>query len=97
MIGPPADFEGDRPVGDLSYDFRWRPLTGMSPTDLVAAPRWRQHACRLQHRLHRVTTGPNAPARLVVRRVRRTVQRARSAVGRLYVWWALRRRVVRRG
>jgi len=93
LIGPPADFEGDRPVGNLSYDFRWRPLTGMSPDDLVGASVWVQHGRRLQHRLRRITTGPNAPVRLAVRRGRRAARCGRRAVDQLHGWWARRRRV----
>lgn len=68
FVGPPVDFAGDLPYGELSYEARWLPFVGLPRESLLHDPAWRQH---LHRTLHRTTA-----------LVRTTTRRARSAVRR---------------
>jgi hypothetical protein len=70
LLGPPDGFAGDVPVGNLSYERCWLPLTGLQAHELVHGEVWQQHVRRAEYKLRRHTTGPNAPARRALRRLR---------------------------
>lgn len=59
----------DVPVGDSSYDVRWRARTGLSLRVLLNAPPLIQHVHRCAYRVHRATLAPGSRLRKGVRRV----------------------------
>lgn len=88
FVAPPRNFAGDVPVGDLSYEKRWLPRTGMPVGVLLDGTTLAQHAHRTIHRLRRATVRPGSPAR---RAARRGVDAARAVKGRAvwsYTVWA---------
>jgi hypothetical protein len=91
LMGPPESFTGDVPADGLSYDWRWRRFTGLSPASLVGSPPWSQHIQRALFRLSRTLSGPRAPARRAVRLSRRQAHAARRRIGARYGRWATRR------
>ena len=80
---PPEGFGGDLPVGELSYEHRWLPYTGMPVDVLVSGSVPVQRAWRLAYRLRRATVLPGAPPRRAVRRGRDLLRalRRRAAWG----------------
>ena len=63
IVGCPADFDGDRPVGgESTYNKNWLPYIGLSLDSLLHDPTWLQHVKRVAY----VATRPQryAPRRL---------------------------------
>lgn len=84
---PDAAFYEDLPVGDSTYDVRWRPWTGMPVHVLVEAGPLVQHAHRVVHRLRELTVAPGSPSRSSARRVKNQLRQVSSdARGVLFTW-----------
>lgn len=91
FVGPPQDFAGDLPFGELSYESRWQPFLGLPRDSLLHDPPWRQ-------RLHRGASRASSLTRLPVRVVhagirwgRSGLQTGRARTGAAYRSWARRR------
>lgn len=91
FAGVPDGFEGDVPLGELGYDARWRPWTGMPLDVLLHGSMSAQRAWRAAHLLQRELTGSDGAARRVAREGRRRFQRGRGVIGQRYRDWARRR------
>lgn len=77
----PADFTGDLPVGDQSYELRWLPFTGVPLDVLLDGTRSAKHLHRLRYRIGRLTIAPASPLRRPLGQAKRTL---RGAVRRGY-------------
>ncbi|WP_407344415.1 hypothetical protein [Pengzhenrongella phosphoraccumulans] len=85
LRGVPADFAGDTPRGDLSYDWRWRRFTGLSPEALISGSVWRQHAERAIYRARHWPIAPTSRGRRIARARLRLL---RGRLGGRYRIWA---------
>ncbi|RYV49392.1 hypothetical protein [Pengzhenrongella frigida] len=88
LRGVPDDFVGDVPRGRLSYEWRWRRLTGLSRDGLLADSRWRQHLERAIYRTRHATIGPHGRPRLLARAGRSGLRRTRGLLASRYWLWA---------
>ena len=88
LRGVPPDFLGEVPAGSLSYDWRWRRYTGLSPEALVSGAPWRQHLERAVHRVRRVAIGPRSLPRRLARGARSRVRWSRGRLASRYWGWA---------
>lgn len=88
FVGPWAGFDGDLPVGDLSYESRWLPWTGLPVDVLVDGAPAVQRAYRARHALSRLTVEKGSPPRRLLARARSVARHARWLAGRRFTSWA---------
>lgn len=91
FAGPPEDFTGDLPYGELSYESRWEPFIGLPRHSLLHDPVWRQHLRRSIFRAAHLSGVPASLARSCLRRGRRRFSTGRARAGAAYRQWARRR------
>lgn len=91
FAGVPADFDGEVPVGELGYEARWRPWTGLPLHVLLHGSVSSQRAWRAAHLLRRDLTGSDGRVRRAAREGQRQLQRGRRALGQRYRDWARRK------
>src|SRR5690606_31420120 len=82
FVGPWPGFEGDLPVGDLSYESRWLPWTGLPVDVLVNGSLLEQRASRARYVLRRLTVERGSPPRRLLARGRSVARHARWLAGR---------------
>lgn len=88
FVAPPATFAGDVPVGELSYERRWLPRTGMPLEVLLTGSPFMQHAHRTAHRLRRATVLPGSPPRRAARALRGATRAVKGRAVWSYTVWA---------
>ncbi|GAB2973877.1 hypothetical protein GCM10027212_10980 [Actinotalea caeni] len=91
---PQADFDGDRPVGDMSYASRWLSATGMPLDLLVEGSPWQQQMHRAAWALGGLTTRAGSPPRRLLSRARPLARHARWLARERLTDWSLQRAVV---
>lgn len=91
FTGPPKDFDGDLPYGELSYESRWEPFTGLSRQSLLYDPVWRQHLHRSIFRAVRLSGALASFARSCLRQGRGRFSSGRAHAGAAYRQWARQR------
>ncbi|HQZ85805.1 MAG TPA: hypothetical protein PLB21_09310 [Actinomycetota bacterium] len=83
FVGPGPGFEGDLPVGDMSYESRWLPAAGIPLDVLVGRSVTRMLAYRTATLLRHLTVAPGAPPRRILSRTISVARRTRSRAGRV--------------
>ncbi|MGC5616765.1 hypothetical protein [Georgenia sp. Z1491] len=91
FVGPPQDFTGDVPVGEMSYEAGWQPFLGLPRASLLGDPTWRQHLHRATFRARRLTRLPVRVASTGLRRGRSWLGAGRARAGASYRRWARER------
>lgn len=91
FVGVPPELAVDRPVGDMSYEKRWLPYTGMPLDVLLDGSDREQRSHRLRHRTVRVGTAPRTRVSALARRAYRSARGTKGAVLWRYTLWARRR------
>jgi hypothetical protein len=98
LVGAPAGFTGDLPVGPWSYgdaassyEWNWLKYTGLSLEALLGSPRWSQHLQRGLFRVAGTVPDRSVPPRTLRVRSRRVLGRVYRGATRRYSAWARRR------
>lgn len=91
FVGPPEDYDGDLPVGELSYEGQWQPFVGLSRDSLLHDPVWRQRLKRGTFRVAYVGRTPLRLARSGARQGRTGLRTGRAWAGARYRRWARER------
>lgn len=86
--GPWPGFDGDIPVGDLSYEFRWRRATGLPLEVLISGSPCRQRIHRSIWAIRLLTVLPGAPARQALGRLRGLARNQKRRVRTVLTKWA---------
>lgn len=81
----------DLPVGDMSYETRWLPYTGMPLAVLLDGSEQEQRSHRRRHRARALAAAPRARAAVLARRAFGTARGAKGPLLWRYTQWARRR------
>jgi len=91
FVDVPPGSTPDRPVGDMSYEKRWLPYTGMPLAVLLDGSEHEQRSHRRRHRTRSLAAAPRARASGLARRAYDAARGAKGTVLWRYTVWARRR------
>lgn len=91
FVDVPPGFAPDRPVGDMSYEKRWLPYTGMPLAVLLDGSEQEQRAHRRRHRTRDLLAAPRARAAGIARRAYGSARGVKGPLLWRYTLWARRR------